>query len=147
MTIWNNTRYGIARMMWPLQYTEHAKTLGISEKLRFALTARRIDMDLAKIPQSARWNADFTLKDDEIYDPDLSNSSQTLHSHFDHIFMNSAALRCSKTNYDDLRCLAWLGKVSRCRVYVQSGARWHYLGAIVSHRCHCCSGCHSRVHL
>ena len=46
-----------------------------SDKLRFALTARTIDMDLAKIPESARWNADFTLKDDEIYNPDLSNSS------------------------------------------------------------------------
>ena len=43
--------------------------------LIFALMARTIDMDLAKIPESALWNADFTLKDDEIYDPDLNNSS------------------------------------------------------------------------
>ncbi|KAL8822721.1 MAG: hypothetical protein Q9191_006546 [Dirinaria sp. TL-2023a] len=53
------------------QYFEHAAKP--TDKLRFALTARTIDMDLAEVPESKREMADFSLKDDEIYSPNLSN--------------------------------------------------------------------------
>ena len=38
-------------------------------RLRYVLTARTIDLDQAKVPNEERWKAEFTLAEDDTYDP------------------------------------------------------------------------------